>query len=376
MGADASHTSSSAAVSPDRQIWVNGELVPWADATVHLLAHSLQRGSLVFDYMSVYDTPRGPAVFRLDDHASRFLISCELVGLPLEQSAAEVAEAIGVAVRANPGATAVKVSAYLPSVEVDVVPLDSRVSLAVAAYDPVADIILPKTRGGVSGSVSGSASGNGAPRAGVRRDLRLWIEKKTRNRREDIVPPHAKVAANYVSPMTAKWKAKKAGYDEILLVDEEGHLAEGPTTNFFLVDREGVLCTPVSKRVLLGVTRSSVIELAEAEGFPVREVAMLPEAIDDAAELFMTGTSAGIWPVESVDGREVGDGKPGPVTRALRDRFSRVVSGKDPAYEHWLTYVNDDNSSPGSPGSRSGSSSGSSSSSSSNPDAPTSGSAS
>ena len=311
---------------PDRTIWINGELLPWADANVHLLSHCLQRGSLVFDYMSVHETPRGAAIFRLDDHAERFLISCELVGLPLEENAQEVSSAIRAAVRATPGATAAKVSAYLASVEVDVVPIDDRVSLAVAAYDPVADIIRQKP----------------GEYARSRPEIRLWVEKKTRNRREDIVPPHAKVAANYVSPMTAKWKAKRAGYDEIVLVDEEGHLAEGPTTNFFLVDRDGVVCTPPRKRVLLGVTRSSVIELAKAEGFEVREVAMRPDAIDDAAEVFMTGTSSGVWPVESVDGAAVGDGKPGPVTRRLKERFDRVVSGADPDYEHWLAYVDDD----------------------------------
>jgi branched-chain amino acid aminotransferase len=305
---------------------VNGELVPWADANVHLLSHCLQRGSLVFDYMSVHETPRGAAIFRLDDHAERFLISCELVGLPLERSAVEVADAIRVTVRANPGSTAAKVSAYLASVEVDVVPIDDRVSLAVAAYDPVADVIRRKP----------------GERSASRSQLRLWVEKETRNRRPDIVPPQAKVAANYVSPMTAKWKAKRAGYDEIVLVDEEGCLAEGPTTNFFLVDRDGVVCTPPRKRVLLGVTRSSVIELAKAEGFEVREIAMPPEAIGDASEVFMTGTSAGVWPVESVDGKRVADGKPGPVTRALKERFDRVVSGDDPAYHHWLAYVNDD----------------------------------
>jgi branched-chain amino acid aminotransferase len=312
--------------SPDRTIWINGELVPWDQANVHLLAHCLQRGSLVFDYMGVYSTPRGPAVFRLDDHAERFLISCELVGLPLEETAQEVSAAIRTTVRANPGATAAKVSAYLASVEVDVVPLDDRVSLAVAAYDPVADVIRQKS----------------AVPSKPRSEIRLWIEKKTRNRRPDIVPPQAKVAANYVSPMTAKWKAKRAGYDEIVLVDEEGNLAEGPTTNFFLVDRDGVVCTPPRKRVLLGVTRSSVIELAQAEGFEVREVAMRPDAIDEAAEVFMTGTSSGVLPVESVDGRPVGDGKPGPVTRRLKERFDRVVSGADPAYQHWLAYVDED----------------------------------
>ncbi len=310
--------------APERKIWIDGELVAWERATVHVLSHSLQRGSLVFDYMSVHSTPRGAAVFRLPDHAQRFLHSCELVGLPLEQDASDVCAAIAETVRANPGATAVKTSAFFASVEVDVVPLDDRVSLAIAAYDPDRDVNQPKRR-----------------QPNHPRELRLWVEKERRNRRADIVPPQAKVAANYVSPMMAKWKARRAGYDEIVLLDEAGNLAEGPTTNLFLVDREGHLRTPPELGVLPGITRRSIIELAKHEGIPVSESVLPPQALDEASEVFLTGTSAGVWPVGSVDGRKVGDGSPGPVSRALHKRFRRVVSGEDPDFEHWLHPVDE-----------------------------------
>jgi branched-chain amino acid aminotransferase len=254
----------------------------------------------------------------------RFVHSCELVGLPLAQGAGAIGEATLRTVRANPGAKAVKMSAYLASVEVDVVPQDDRVTLAIAAYDPVRDVIQRK-----------AAPFSHAP------ELRLWVEKERRNRRADIVPPQAKVAANYVSPMTAKWKARRAGYDEIVLVDENGHLAEEPTTNLFLVDREGSLRTPPIEHVLLGVTRRSILELAKHDGVEVREVAIRPDELADAAEVFLTGTSAGVWPVQSVDGHPIGDGRPGPITRSLRDHFERVVRGDDPAFEHWLTHVDE-----------------------------------
>jgi branched-chain amino acid aminotransferase len=308
--------------APDRRIWIDGSLVPWQDATVHLLSHSLQRGSLVFDYMSVHATERGAAVFRLGDHVRRFLASCELVGLPLARSLDEVSRAIVETVRANPGSTAVKVCAYLPSVEVDVVPLDARVSLAVASYDPGLDIVARKT----------GAKPAYAP------TLRIWLEKQRRNRRPDILSPHAKVAANYAGPMIAKWAAKKRGYDEILLLDEEGYLAEGPTTNFFLVDREGTLRTPPEETVLLGVTRRSILDIAVAEGRKVVEEKFRPEALFAAAEAFITGTTAGVWPIASVDDHPL-PAAPGPVSLALRERFERVVSGRDPAFERWLTYV-------------------------------------
>jgi branched-chain amino acid aminotransferase len=307
-----------------RRIWIDGRLVPWADATVHVLSHCLQRGSLIFDYMSVHETTRGPAVFRMPEHVQRLLHSAALVGLPLALGADAIEAAILETVRANPGASAVKVSAYLPSIEVDVVPLDPRVSVAIAAYDPQADVN------------AGKPSAPHRPRT-----LKIWIEKTVKNRRDDIVPPQAKVSANYTSPMQAKWNARRAGYDEILLVDEDGHVAEGPTTNVFLVDAQGVLATPPEARVLLGVTRATILELARAEGLAVAERTIRPEALQAAPEVFLTGTTAGVWPVESVDGKPVGGPVPGPVSLRLRERFLRVTRGDDPAFLHWLTPVSE-----------------------------------
>jgi branched-chain amino acid aminotransferase len=309
---------------PDRLIWVDGELVPWERATVHVLSHSLQRGSLIFDYMSVHATQRGPAVFRLGEHVERFLHSAELVGLPLALDRPAIEAAIVETVAANPGATAVKVSAYLPSIEVDVVPMVERCSVAIAAYDPFADVIRRN-----SGSFP------------LRPTLRLWIEKERRNRRDDIVPAQAKVAANYASPMFAKWAARRAGYDEILLVDEEGFVAEGPTTNVFWVDGEGALHTPPERRVLLGVTRRSLIELAKHDGVPCHETPVRPAELLEASEVFLSGTTAGVWPVAAIDDRPIGDGEPGALSLRMRERFTAVTNGEDPAFHHWLTFVDE-----------------------------------
>ena len=298
--------------------------MPWAEATVHVLSHSHQRGSLIFDYMSVHETPRGPAVFRLREHMERFLASADLMGLPQPLDREALEQAVLATVRANPGAKSVKASAYLAAVEVDVVPMDERVTVAIAAYDPWEDVIRRNP-----GSYP------------VREVLRVWIEKNRRNRRADIVPPQAKVAANYASPMVAKWAARQAGYDEILLVDEEGFVAEGPTTNVFWVDADGGLRTPPEDNVLLGVTRRSVIEIAKHDGIPCEETRVRPQELGDAAEVFLTGTTAGVWPVVSIDGHPVGDGEPGPVTRCLRERFSQVVSGQDPDFDHWLASVDE-----------------------------------
>ncbi len=309
---------------PDRRIWLDGELVPWGEATVHVLSHSLQRGSLVFDYMSVHATSRGPAIFRLKEHLERFEVSTELVGLDVRQSLEELAAACCVAVRANPGATALKLSAYLPSVEVDVVPLDERVSIAIAAYDPGRDVVARK---GV--------------RPEPRTEYRVWLEKERRNRRSDIVEPQAKVAANYVSPMVAKARAKRGGYDEVILLDAEGNVAEGPTTNFFLVDADGSLVTPPEQNVLHGVTRRSLLELAAHEGRAARIETVPPEALFEAAEVFLSGTTAGVLPVISIDEKPVGDGRPGPVSVALRERYHAITRGEDPAFLHWLAFVDE-----------------------------------
>lgn len=317
------HPRSLPASPPDRRIWVDGELIPWERATVHLLSHSVQRASLIFDFMSIHPTPRGPAVFRLGEHARRLLRSAELIGLPLTMDEASIAGAVVATIQANPGATVVKVCAYLPSIEVEVVPADDRVSVAVAAYDTVADIV-----------------GHNAGVPSFKPELRIRLEKERRKMRPEIIPPQAKVSANYTSPMIAKWAARRAGYDEILLVDERGFLAEASTENVFLVSRDGRLRTPSLEYVLAGVTRSSILEIAKHDGIPVAEEAIRPEDLFTAAEVFLTATSAGVWPVVCVDDQRIGDGKLGPISGKLRMRFEQVANGHDPAFDAWLTYVN------------------------------------
>ena len=305
----------------DRRIWLDGSLVSWDTATVHVLSHSLQRGSLVFDYLSVHETPRGPAIFRLPEHLERFFRSVALVGLPLAYDFEALRAASIETVAANPGANALKISAYLPSIEVDVVPMDERVSVAIAAYHGGRDIVARKA----------------SPRA-FPATVKLKLEH-TRRRVEAHLPPHAKAAANYLGPMMAKWAARREGYDEVVLIDETGHLAEGPTTNVFLVDARGVVRTPPLDRVLAGVTRGSVLELAKHEGIPTSEDPIRPEALFEAPEVFLAGTSAGVWPVASIDGRLVGEGALGPISARLKHRLDAVTEGRDRDFEHWLTFV-------------------------------------
>lgn len=306
----------------ERLIWRDGDFIAWDDATVHVLSQSLQRGSLAFDYVSVRDTTRGVAVFRLRDHVERLLTTCRIVGLPLAWGADELIEACAESVRRNPGATSIKISALIPSVEVELVPQDPRVAVFIAAYDSAADII---------------AKNPGELRR--RETLSLKVERDKSGRREDVIPPHAKVAASYTAPMTAKWKARREGYDDVILLDEHGHVAEAPTMNLFVVGGDGELATPEGDRVLLGITRSSVMGIAEAEGLACREAPLTEDALKSAQEVFLTGTSVGVWPVVRIDDALVGDGNPGPTTKRLARRYRAIVAGEDPAFDHWLHFV-------------------------------------
>ncbi len=298
--------------------------MPFDALRVHLLSHSLARGALVFDYMSVsHVRARGPAIFRLADHVERFVNSCALVGLPLEQGAAALEHACCEAVRANPDASVVKLNAYLPSLEVEVVPADGRVSVAALAYHPERDILAHKN----------------PPPAPQPATAKLSVEQAHRQRRPDIMHPHAKVSANYAGAVRAKWNARQSGFDDILLLDEAGRLSESPTANLFLVDEQGALATPPVDAVLPGVTRRSILALAEAEGLRVREGELYPEQLFAASEAFLTGTGAGVWPIAEVDRRPIGTACPGPVTQRLRRRFIDAKAGKDPAFLHWLHFV-------------------------------------
>ena len=306
----------------ERIIWRDGEFVAWRDATVHVLAQSLQRGSLAFDFLSVHQAKRGVAMFRVRDHVERLLRTCRIVGLPISFDAEELVAACAETVRRNPGAKVVKISALIPSVEVELIPQDARVSVFIAAYDSQADII---------------AKNPGEYRH--RPELALKIEREKSARREDLVPPHAKVAANYTAAMTAKWRARQEGYDDVVLLDEAGFVTEAPTTNLFMVDADGALATPPASKVLLGITRDTVLALAPAAGFPCVERDIAAAELASAREVFLSGTSVGVWPVLMIDQKQVGDGGIGTATRKLRTKYAATVRGEEPDFEHWLHYV-------------------------------------
>ena len=303
----------------DRLIWRDGAFVPWKDATVHFLAQSLQRGTLAFDYMSVHATADGPAIMRLPEHTARLLQTCRILGIPIGCRQDELNRACIETVRRNPGASSLKISALIASIEVELVPQDGRVAVFIAAYDNQADIIAHNPGKAHSPDL-----------------LKLKVERQISNRRKDIISPQAKVAANYTGPAFAKWRARHEGFDEILLLNASGTVAESTTSNLFAVI-DGGLLTPGDENVLLGVTRASVIELAAALGIPCEKRDLRLADLLAADEVFLTSTSRAIFPVRQIDETRIGEAAPGPITRRLVDRFERIFAGRDTEFAHWLT---------------------------------------
>jgi len=305
-----------------RKIWMNGDYVDWEDAQVHILSHSHQRGSLIFGFIPIFENDGIISLFRLSDHVDRLFTSCETAGIPLDYSPKDIQLAIKETVRKNPGSKFVKISVYIASIEIDVVPQDPFSTVAIAAYDPKEDIASKNTQPFHSS-----------------KELSVWLEKEKHQRRHDIIPPQVKIAGNYTSSMMAKWQARKNGYDEIILTDEEGYITEAPTSNVFIVNKDGCLLTAPEDDVLYGITRKSILEIASNEGIGVRVERIPIHELENAKEVFLTSSSHLLAPVIKVDGAMVGNGKIGNLTVKLKDRFLRITNSKDTIFTNWLDVI-------------------------------------
>lgn len=298
-------------------IWKNGEFVPWADATVHLLAHSLQFGSAVFEGIRCYATPRGPAIFRLPEHLARLRASCRVYRMELvydrEQLTAACREVV---VRNRMGACYLRPMVLRGYGAQSMVPFESPVEVYVPCWP------------------WGTYLGDGALEAGVDVCVSTWARVAP-----NTLPAGAKVAGNYLSGQLVKMEALRLGFAEGIALSTDGNVGEGSGQNLFLA-KGGVLFTPpLEASILPGITRSSILALAEQAGIPVRERPVPREALYDADEIFFTGTAAELTPVRSVDRIDIGDGKPGPLTRRLQERFLGIARGEIDDEHGWLTYV-------------------------------------
>ena len=305
-----------------RKIWINGEYVNWKNAQVHILSHSHQRGSLIFGFIPIFNNEGVVSLFRLKDHVDRLFTSCASAGIPIDFSSEDIHLAIKDTVKENPGSKYVKISVYISSIEIDVVPQDPFSSVAIAAYDPQEDIISKNTQPFHSS-----------------KELSVWLEKEKHQRRSDIIPPQIKIAGNYTSSMMAKWQARKNGYDEIILTDEDGFITEAPTSNVFLVNNDGALLTAPEKEVLYGITRKSILDIADDEGIKTIVERIPLSELENAKEVFITSSSHLITPVIKIDNKKVGDGKIGALTNKLKNRFLRIITLNDEYFTDWLETI-------------------------------------
>ena len=305
-----------------RKIWVNGDYINWEDAQVHILSHSHQRGSLIFGFIPIFENDGVVSLFRLNDHVDRLFTSCASAGIPLDYSATDINLAIKDTVKKNPGSKFVKISVYIASIEIDVVPQDSFSTVAIAAYEPMEDI----------------AAKNSQPFHSSR-ELSVWLEKEKHQRRSDIIPPQIKIAGNYTSSMMAKWQARKNGYDEIILTDESGFITEAPTSNVFLVNQDDVLLTAPEEEVLYGITRKSILDIADNEGIKTKVERIPLSELENAKEVFITSSSHLVCPVIKIDNKPVGRGGIGVLTDKLKQRFLKISKGQDSFFSDWLDSI-------------------------------------
>ncbi|GGT16633.1 branched chain amino acid aminotransferase [Streptomyces kurssanovii] len=304
-------------LTPTRFIWMDGELVPWDDAQVHVLTPSLHYGWGVYEGIRAYATDTGAAVFRLREHIARLRASARVYLMELPWSDEELIEAVRELVRVNgQDSCYIRPIAYLGYGEMGVAPQLDAVRMSIAVWP------------------WGSYLGDKAENEGCRLIVSNWQRNS-----HQTVPPLAKATGAYVNSALAKVGAQRAGYDDALMLTATGHIAEASAANLFLV-RDGELVTPpVSDGILPGITRDTAITFARDLGMRVTERSVPRSEVYIADEAFLTGTAAEIVPVASVDERPLGAGGVGPVTKQLREMFQQVVRGRDATYASWLERV-------------------------------------
>jgi branched-chain amino acid aminotransferase len=298
-------------------IWMNGEVVPWDEAKVHVLTHGLHYGTGVFEGIRAYETERGTAIFRHHDHLERLFKSAELYYMPIPFTPAELRHATHDLIARN-GLTEcyIRPIVFRGYGQMGLFPLEAPVEVSIAVWR------------------WGAYLGEQSKRDGVRAKVSSW-----RRISPDSLIPHAKACGQYLNSVLAKIESHKAGYEEAILLDDHGHVCEGSGENLFVV-RDGVISTPgETKSILDGINRRSAIRIARDLGYEViaRDIARAELYLAD--EVFLTGTAAELVPVREVDDHAVGDGVPGPITRAVQRVFDDALHGRDARYLEWLDVV-------------------------------------
>ena len=300
----------------DGHIWYDGRLVPWRNATTHVLTHSLHYGLAVFEGVRAYSTVRGTAIFRLKEHTERLFNSAHIYMMKIPYSRDALMEAQKEVVRANKLESCyIRPIAFYGSEKMGVSPKGSSVHVAIAAWP------------------WGAYLGVEALEKGIRVKTSSYARHHV-----NVSMCRAKYSGTYANSILANLEATEHGYDEGLLLDVDGFVAEGSGENLFIV-KNGAICEPELTSALIGITRDSVIALARDMGYAVSSKRITRDDLYIADEAFFTGTAAEVTPIREVDGRTIGEGKRGPVTTRLQNAFFDCVAGKADQYSDWLTPV-------------------------------------
>ncbi|MBI4653712.1 MAG: branched-chain amino acid transaminase [Nitrospirae bacterium] len=303
-------------IKKSKKIWMDGKFVDWAQANVHILTHTLHYGLGVFEGIRCYKTRKGSAIFRLKEHVDRLFSSCHIMQIKPEYTPKEITKAIIDSVRVNGLEECyIRPLIYIGYGVMGIYPKSNPIRVAIAVWP--------------WGAYLGED--------GIKKGIRLKTSSFTRHH-VNVSMTKSKTCGQYVNSILAKKEAISVGYDEALLLDTQGYVSEGSGENIFIV-RNGAIKTPPLNSILEGITRNSIIEMAQKLKIPVKEMSFTRDELYAADETFLTGTAAEITPVREVDGRIISKGKPGPVTKKLQDLFFKIVKGEDKTYNSWLTYT-------------------------------------
>ena len=300
----------------DGFIWYDGKLVPWREATTHVLTHSLHYGMGVFEGVRAYKTSQGTAIFRLKEHTERLFNSAHIFQMAMPWDRDTLNEAQKEVIRANNLESGyLRPLAFYGSEKLGVSPKGAKVHVVVAAWP--------------CGAYLGEE--------GLERGIRVKTSSFTRHH-VNISMVRAKACGHYINSILANNEATNDGYDEALLLDPEGYVSEGAGENIFIV-KKGKLYTPDLTSCLEGITRATVLQLAEELGLQVLEKRITRDEVYAADEAFFTGTAAEVTPIRELDGRQIGIGRRGPVTAKLQEKYFDVVNGRSEQHMDWLAYV-------------------------------------
>jgi branched-chain amino acid aminotransferase len=304
-------------ITKTEKIWMDGELVDWDDARIHILTHTLHYGCGVFEGIRAYPTESGPAVFRLTDHIVRLFNSAKIFMIDVPFSVEDIIEATKTTVRVNGLAECyIRPIVYLGYGEMGLNPLPCPVNVSIAVWP------------------WGAYLGDEGIANGVRMKISSW-----QRHAPNALPPAAKGTGMYINSSMAKVEALKAGYDEAILLSPQGYVSECTGENIFVVRHGKIITPPLAAGALEGITQSSVMTIARDLGFEVEVGNILRSDLYVAEEAFLSGTAAEVVPIASVDDRPVGDGKPGPLTRQIQDLYHAAVRGKVDRYKDWVEHV-------------------------------------